>query len=149
MKNIGIRIRQFRTENNLQQKELAVAVGITQSKLSKIESNTTKPDIELLTKISRYLNTPLENFYTDEKGINLQNTSNILPTYDRDSLMTQIEELKKTLTRKDNLLIEYESVIVQLNKKISDYSVKVKMFKKEIGKLIALCNIGINKKRVR
>ena len=150
MKNIGIRIRQFRTENNLQQKELAVAVWITQSKLSKIESNGAKPDIELLTKISRYLNTPLEKFYTDEKEINSQNTGNIVSTKsDMDSLITKIEQLKKELMRKDDLIAEDKSTIAQLNKKVFDQDVKIKKLKKEIGKLSNSYSNGVNKKQAR
>jgi transcriptional regulator with XRE-family HTH domain len=122
MDSIGIKIKQFRTQNNVQQKELAIVVGISQSYLSKIESNKINPDTELLKKISRFLNTPIEKFYDIDNKANPHTINhNIHSRYSENgkySLKTQIDELKKILQQKNDLITNYKNLVSQLNAKI-------------------------------
>ncbi|MGM1022994.1 MAG: MrcB family domain-containing protein [Bacillota bacterium] len=51
--NVGLTIKQFREDNNLNQIEVAKSVGITESALSKIENGKQKIDASLLVALTR------------------------------------------------------------------------------------------------
>lgn len=54
--NIGKAIKEIRKKKGIQQGELAVAIGISQTSLSQIESGLKKPSTSSLNKISEALN---------------------------------------------------------------------------------------------
>lgn len=54
--DISMRIFNYRTENNLSQKELANKLEVTQAMVSKLESGQYNPSIEQLWKISKKIN---------------------------------------------------------------------------------------------
>lgn len=59
--NLGKKISDLRKLNRLTQKDLAIAVGVTQSQINKIEKNVSSPSTDVLQKIAKALNT-----YTSE-----------------------------------------------------------------------------------
>lgn len=60
------KIKQFRIERNLTQKELSDLLGIGQSTLSEIENNKYLPRIDLAKKIAKILNHDLEEVFPEE-----------------------------------------------------------------------------------
>lgn len=56
MVDIGKNIKNLRKANNMSTQELANIVGISRSQISKIETNSSNPSIDVLMKIARALN---------------------------------------------------------------------------------------------
>lgn len=56
--NVGEKIREIRIGKNIDQKTLAVMCGLSQPYLSQIEKGIKFPNINILEKISNYLNVP-------------------------------------------------------------------------------------------
>lgn len=71
-KSIGANIKQLRVQKNLSQEELASVLFVTRQTLSNYETGRSKPDIDMLQKISAALDTDLScllygNSHTPEK----------------------------------------------------------------------------------
>lgn len=62
---LGKRIRQKRTAMNIQQKDMAIAIDTAFNHLSDIEHGKKKPSLELLMRISAFLDTPVDYFLMD------------------------------------------------------------------------------------
>ena len=62
---LGIRIREKRKSMNIQQKDMAIAIGTATNHLSDIERGRKKPSLELLMRISSFLDTPVDYFLMD------------------------------------------------------------------------------------
>ncbi|WP_276485768.1 helix-turn-helix domain-containing protein [Paraflavitalea pollutisoli] len=70
--NLGKTITTLRQKKNLKQTEMADMLGITHTYLSQVENNHKTPNVALLEKIAKTLNTPLPFlffFAVDEKDI--------------------------------------------------------------------------------
>ncbi|OMP77248.1 helix-turn-helix domain-containing protein [[Flexibacter] sp. ATCC 35208] len=63
---LGTAIRRIRINLGIKQEELAAALDVSQSYLSKVESNKSKLYVDDLVRIAEYTNTPLINFFTEE-----------------------------------------------------------------------------------
>ncbi|GGA91251.1 helix-turn-helix domain-containing protein [Ornithinibacillus halotolerans] len=63
--NIGIKIRELRTEKNMSLKELAELSNCTPSFISQIERDVANPSINTLKKISEVLRVPLVSFFEE------------------------------------------------------------------------------------
>jgi transcriptional regulator with XRE-family HTH domain/KaiC/GvpD/RAD55 family RecA-like ATPase/quercetin dioxygenase-like cupin family protein len=63
--DLGLRIKELRTRQDLSQKELAVMVGVTPSTISQIESSTIYPSVPALIKIAQILNVEIGSFFRD------------------------------------------------------------------------------------
>ena len=122
MGNFGTKIKQFREEKRWQQKELALAVGISQSHLSKIEANYITPNAELLKKIAHFLHLPVDEFYeTGNKKTSADTNNNPHHTYtghSKNSLQNENEELKRKLEYQQNVIVLKNSIISQQNETI-------------------------------
>jgi transcriptional regulator with XRE-family HTH domain len=65
---IGEKIKALRlTQGNIKKSDLAVAVGIAESKISSYEKNLSRPPHQILLKIAEYFKVPPEFFFEDEK----------------------------------------------------------------------------------
>ena len=62
---LGIRVREKRKSMNIQQKDMAIAIGTATNHLSDIERGRKKPSLELLMRISSFLDTPVDYFLMD------------------------------------------------------------------------------------
>jgi transcriptional regulator with XRE-family HTH domain len=60
LKRLGERIKQFRKEKGIKQKDLGYSLDIEKSNMSRIESGNTNPTIILLKKIAEELNISLK-----------------------------------------------------------------------------------------
>ena len=65
--DIGHRIRQLRTKNNLTLEELASRCELTKGFLSQLERNLTSPSIATLQDIAEALGCTMEKFFQEEK----------------------------------------------------------------------------------
>ena len=62
---LGIRVRKKRKSMNIQQKGMAIAIGTATNHLNDIERGRKKPSLELLMRISSFLDTPVDYFLMD------------------------------------------------------------------------------------
>ncbi|MCY8599154.1 helix-turn-helix domain-containing protein [Bacillus vallismortis] len=62
-------MRRLRKEKKKTIEEMAAAIGITQSYLSRIERNLQKPSIEVIEKISDYLDVHKSYLFFDEESL--------------------------------------------------------------------------------
>lgn len=69
--DIGAKIRNYRKEKGFSVQELAAKAGITASMLSQIERNLANPSINTLKVISRELNVPLYQFFTETESTDI------------------------------------------------------------------------------
>jgi len=53
---IGLRIRKFREDNHMTQKQLADKIGVTSSRVSNWEQGVHRPDVDIFADICRALN---------------------------------------------------------------------------------------------
>jgi transcriptional regulator with XRE-family HTH domain len=67
--DLGLRIRELRTKQELSQKELANVIGVTPSTISQIESNTIYPSVPALFKIAQTLNVEIGSLFRDKTDI--------------------------------------------------------------------------------
>lgn len=61
-KQLGKRIQEKRKDMGIMQKDMAVAIGTAFNHLSDVERGAKKPSLELLMRISDYLDTPVDYF---------------------------------------------------------------------------------------
>lgn len=57
--DLGKAIKEIRRARDISQARFAISIGVTQGHLSKVESGSTPPSIELLKMVSLMTNTPL------------------------------------------------------------------------------------------
>lgn len=67
--SIRSRMKELRARHNLTQKELADIVGIRRETIGHIENNKFNPSVILAYKISRALNSTIEEVFEFEKGV--------------------------------------------------------------------------------
>lgn len=70
---LGEKIRKARMNKGLNQKQLAQLLGISHSTLNKYKNNTIKPNVNILQKIAKILNVPIQYFFEEE----ITNFSNV------------------------------------------------------------------------
>lgn len=68
MSRLKTRIREFRKENNIQQAELAAAVGVRRETIVNLENGKYNPSLKLAMDIARYFGKTVEDvfFFEDE-----------------------------------------------------------------------------------
>ena len=60
---IATNLKQVRTKRNLQQKDLAVAVGSSRETIVRIEQGQRNASLELALRLSKYPNIPVEDLF--------------------------------------------------------------------------------------
>ena len=58
--NFGIRLKELRTQKKLTQLQMAEILDTSKSNISKYEAGSVEPNLETLTKISRYFDVPVD-----------------------------------------------------------------------------------------
>lgn len=68
MSRLKTRMREFRKENNIQQAELAAAVGVRRETIVNLENGKYNPSLKLAMDIARYFGKTVEDvfFFEDE-----------------------------------------------------------------------------------
>jgi repressor LexA len=86
MSSIGDRFKELRKKFNINQKECASKIGISQGTLSDIESNNTRPSIETLISASRFFNVTTDWLLTGEEHTTNKKTDLILNDLEEECL---------------------------------------------------------------
>lgn len=83
MATFGQRLRELRRENRMSAKELAIALDIAQSSISRYENDLREPRRDFLEKVSAYFNVSIDYLLgkTDEQVNRDGHESNALPNY--------------------------------------------------------------------
>lgn len=102
-------LKYIRTKKNIDQKEMAEDLGIAQSTLSCWETGLRSPDLDMVAKISKYLNV-YDNFITkdltnddennfDELELLFDKNKNLLTEDDKQYIKFIIEKRKKDIDK--------------------------------------------------
>lgn len=108
----GFKIKQLRDSKHIKQEELAKAIGITQSQLSKIESGQVKKvGQNILDKIATYTKTNVDYFQAEGLYINHPENKDssigvTMNTEIMDLLKQQVADYKILLLQKDSVIDE-------------------------------------------
>ena len=106
-------LKYSRNKKNIEQKEMAEALGIAQSTLSCWENGLRSPDLDMIAKISKYLNV-YDDFITkdlteesneekfDEIELLFNKNKNILTNDDKEYIKFIIEKRKKEIDEQLN-----------------------------------------------
>ena len=62
------RLRVYRAERRISQRELADDVGVTRATINAIEGEDYNPSLELAFRIARYFGAPLESIFSAHEG---------------------------------------------------------------------------------
>lgn len=89
-KHVGNKIRKFRKEKKMTQKTLGEKIGVKDNTISSYESGTNEASLDVLYKISKILEHPIDDFFP--------------PTTDEEKIQQIIDD--GDLDEKDLLLIE-------------------------------------------
>ncbi len=68
LSNIGHKIKEAREDQGLSQKDLGIALGLSDKAISAYEASRTIPPLETLVRIADELNKPLEYFITQDSS---------------------------------------------------------------------------------
>lgn len=91
--DIGDKIKLFRTNKNLSQKEVALSIGIDQAQYSRIESGKVEPTISSLEKIAEALAVKISDFFSEENPIDINSYDKSI--VDKLRLIDELEENEK------------------------------------------------------
>lgn len=124
LKNMGIfminveTIRELREQNDWTQEQMAEKLGITRNGYAKIERGESMPNLERLNEIATLFGVEVTELL-DNKNIFCQiseNHSNTINYNSDQSLVSEIEKLKLSLSHKDELLAQKDKEIELLRK---------------------------------
>jgi transcriptional regulator with XRE-family HTH domain len=91
--NIGERIKLFRSNKNLSQKEVAVSIGIDQAQYSRIESGKVEPTLSSLEKIANALGITVAELFSQERPADVNSYDKTL--VDRLRLLDELEDSER------------------------------------------------------
>lgn len=91
--NIADRIKLFRTNKGLSQKEIALSVGIDQAQYSRIESGKVEPTISSLEKIAEALDIKVVELFNEEKPIDINSYDKSI--VDKLRLLDELDDIEK------------------------------------------------------
>ena len=98
--NIGDNIKRIRTEKGIQQKKMASDLGLNQSNYSKIENGKREPSIELINKLSEYLEVSVNDLFNEQEQIPKEVTIENKNTLEQMKMIEQLDEEDKFIILK-------------------------------------------------
>ena len=109
-KQLGKRIQENRKDMGIMQKDMAVAIGTAFNHQSDVERGTKKPSLELLMRISAYLDTPVDYFLMDNphscKSYAIDKDLSFLLAQCTPQSLTVIRELAQSMLTYQNAISE-------------------------------------------
>jgi transcriptional regulator with XRE-family HTH domain len=103
---IGEKLLNLRKQKGLTQEQLACDLQVSSSTISNYELGLTKPDIEILCKISEYFHIPVQNLISDEQYtfVNYKNSGNNNGLVNMFYPEQLIEQYEARLKEKDEMI---------------------------------------------
>ncbi|UOQ43389.1 helix-turn-helix domain-containing protein [Halobacillus salinarum] len=131
MNIIGKRIKQLRENNNLSQKRVSEALGVSNVQLSRYESGSRQPDYETLKKIADYFEVSIDYLFgrsfnskddiVTEEFDSIKEINKLLDKYEIDDLsFFDIEKWKSMSPEQIRELESYFQYLVQKSKEIGE-----------------------------
>ncbi len=106
---IGIKIKKLRVECGIKQEDLAMFLGVSQAKLSKIENGNTFVSFEQVINIAGYLKVPLAKFLPND-----------LEKLEHVDFVVKLEELYQEIKM-------HKETIINLNKVIENLEIETQL----------------------
>lgn len=139
MYNQGFKIKKEREKKGIKQLELAEAVNVSQSWLSKVESGLSQPDSNTLEKIANYLNVPIQHFIKEGFVIENQNVhdkaNGIFVEAENNNLKDLIIKFENIITQKDNIIVILQKEIISLNERLERKNKKIEELHEQVKNL--------------
>jgi len=93
--NVGDNIKKLRKEKGLQQKQIAIELGIDQSNYNKIENGKREPSIDLLNKLAGLFDVTVDDILNPDKDIPKEVTVEDKTTMEQVRLIQQLDDEDK------------------------------------------------------
>jgi len=136
MYNQGFKIKKEREKKGIKQLVLAEAVNVSQSLLSKVESELSQPDSNTLEKIANYLNVPVQQFIKEGFVIENQNVHDKANGIFLEAENNNLNNLNKLIVKLENIIDQKDNIIDILQKEIITLNEKVDRKNKKIDELL-------------
>jgi transcriptional regulator with XRE-family HTH domain len=98
--NVGDNIKRLRKEKGLQQKQIAIELGIDQSNYNKMENGKREPSIEVLNKLSGLFGVSVDDIINPGKEAPKEVTIEDKTTYEQVRLIQQLDDDDKHMVFK-------------------------------------------------
>lgn len=135
----GYKIKKEREKQGIKQLELAEAVNVSQSWLSKVESCLSEPDSNKLEEIAQYLKVPVQHFIKEGFVIENKNVhdkaNGIFLESENNNLKDLIIKFETIINQKDNIINLLQNEINSLKEKIERRNKKIEELQEQIKKL--------------
>ncbi len=136
MYNQGFKIKKEREKKGIKQLELAEAVNVSQSWLSKVESELSQPDSNTLEKIANYLNVPVQQFIKEGFVIENQNVHDKANGIFVEAENNNLNNLNKLIVKLENIIDQKDNIIDILQKEIITLNERLERKNKKIDELL-------------
>ncbi len=94
---IGQNIKKIRKDKGLQQKQVAMELGIDQSNYNKIENDKRSPSVEMLNKIAGYFGVTVDDILNPDNKLPQEVTVEDKTTLEQVRLIQQLDEKDKSI----------------------------------------------------
>jgi transcriptional regulator with XRE-family HTH domain len=136
MYNQGFKIKKEREKKGIKQLELAEAVNVSQSWLSKVESELSQPDSNTLEKIANYLNVPIQYFIKEGFVLENQNVHDKANGIFVEAENNNLNNLNKLIVKLENIIDQKDNIIDILQKEIITLNERLERKNKKIDELL-------------
>ncbi len=90
--NVGDNIKKLRKEKGLQQKQIAIELGIDQSNYNKMENGKREPSLEVLNKLAGLFDVSVDDILNPGKDLPKEVTVEDKTTYEQVRLIQQLDD---------------------------------------------------------
>lgn len=140
----GLRIKQYRENNNFSQEDLAGFLGVTRRTISRWEQNKSKPNADELSRVAKFIGVSEEELLSED---DTAYSTNVLERISDsvDNLVTGQETINESIVSKhdeyskkqDELIKELQAQNRQLLSKLDEQSRAVESYKKALDLSVA------------
>ncbi|MBR4946935.1 MAG: helix-turn-helix transcriptional regulator [Clostridiales bacterium] len=140
----GLRIKQYRENNNFSQEDLAGFLGVTRRTISRWEQNKSKPNADELSRVAKFIGVSEEELLSED---DTAYSTNVLERISDsvDNLVTGQETINESIVSKhdeyskkqDELIKELQAQNKQLLSKLDEQSRAVESYKKALDLSVA------------
>ena len=95
--NIGANIKKIRKDKGLQQKQVALEIGLDQSNYNKIENSKREPSVDVLNKIANLFGVTVDDILNPDKDVPKEVTVEDKTTLEQVRLIQELDEEDKNV----------------------------------------------------